>query len=72
MCLAWWEKKLYKDRQIIGNGLPKWMGSFINNFSYKNWRIGQKCWWEYLIDDLLTAYGSKVLVALEDYCRFVG
>ena len=30
------EKVTYKDRQIIGNGLPDWMGSFINTFKYKN------------------------------------
>ncbi len=30
------EKVTYKDRQIIGNGLPDWTGSFINTFNYKN------------------------------------
>lgn len=29
------EKVTYKQRQILGNGLPDWMGSFINTFSYK-------------------------------------
>src|SRR5690606_19017485 len=29
------EKVTYKERQIIGNGLPDWMGSFINTFNYK-------------------------------------
>lgn len=29
------EKVTYKDREILGNGLPDWMGSFINTFSYK-------------------------------------
>lgn len=29
------EKVTYKDREIIGNGLPDWMGSFINTFNYK-------------------------------------
>lgn len=29
------EKVTYKDRQIIGHGLPHWTGSFINTFSYK-------------------------------------
>ena len=30
------EKVTYKDRQIIGIGLPDWTGSFINTFNYKN------------------------------------
>lgn len=29
------EKVTYKDRQIIGHGLPRWMGSLINTFNYK-------------------------------------
>ena len=33
------EKVTYKDRQIIGNGLPKVMGSFINTFTYKNFDL---------------------------------
>lgn len=33
------EKVTYKQRQILGNGLPDWMGSFINNFSYKNFDL---------------------------------
>ena len=30
------EAKRSAERKIIGNGLPKWTGSFINNFYYKN------------------------------------
>ncbi|MDF9830547.1 TonB-dependent receptor [Parabacteroides sp. PF5-6] len=30
------EKVTYKQREILGNGLPDWMGSFINTFNYKN------------------------------------
>jgi TonB-linked SusC/RagA family outer membrane protein len=30
------EAKRSADRRIIGNGLPKWTGSFINNVYYKN------------------------------------
>ncbi len=30
------EKVTYKERQILGNGLPDWTGSFINTFRYKN------------------------------------
>lgn len=29
------EKVTYKQREILGNGLPDWMGSFINTFNYK-------------------------------------
>src|SRR5690606_22350871 len=27
------------ERQIIGNGLPDWMGSFVNNVRYKNFDL---------------------------------
>lgn len=27
------------ERTIIGNGLPEWVGSFVNNFSYKNFDL---------------------------------
>lgn len=27
------------DRKIVGNSLPKWIGSFNNSFSYKNWEL---------------------------------
>jgi TonB-linked SusC/RagA family outer membrane protein len=33
------EKVTYKDRQILGNGLPDWMGSFINTFNYKGFDL---------------------------------
>ncbi|MFT3903798.1 MAG: TonB-dependent receptor [Niabella sp.] len=33
------EKVTYRDRQIIGHGLPHWMGSFINTFNYKNFDL---------------------------------
>lgn len=33
------EKVTYKDRQIIGHGLPRWMGSFINTFNYKGFDL---------------------------------
>jgi TonB-linked SusC/RagA family outer membrane protein len=33
------EKVTYKDRQILGNGLPDWMGSFINTFRYKGFDL---------------------------------
>lgn len=33
------EKVTYKDRQIIGHGLPDWTGSFINTVNYKNFDL---------------------------------
>jgi len=33
------EKVTSKNREIIGHGLPRWMGSFINNFSYKGFDL---------------------------------
>ena len=33
------EKVTYKERQILGNGLPDWMGSFINTFNYKGFDL---------------------------------
>jgi len=33
------EKVTYKTRQIIGHGLPHWMGSFINTFNYKGFDL---------------------------------
>ena len=33
------EKVTYKQREILGNGLPDWMGAFINTFNYKNFDL---------------------------------
>lgn len=33
------EKVTYKQREILGNGLPDWMGSFINTFNYKGFDL---------------------------------
>lgn len=33
------EKVTFKERQIIGHGLPDWMGSFINTFNYKGFDL---------------------------------
>jgi TonB-linked SusC/RagA family outer membrane protein len=33
------EKVTYKERQILGNGLPDWMGSFINTVDYKGFDL---------------------------------
>ncbi|WEK34161.1 MAG: TonB-dependent receptor [Candidatus Pseudobacter hemicellulosilyticus] len=46
------EKVTYKDRQVIGHGLPRWTGSFINTFSYKGFD---------LTADLQFTWGVKVM-----------
>lgn len=33
------EKVTYKQREVLGNGLPDWMGSFINTFDYKGFDL---------------------------------
>ncbi|SFK56350.1 TonB-linked outer membrane protein, SusC/RagA family [Porphyromonadaceae bacterium KH3CP3RA] len=33
------EKVTYKQREILGNGLPDWMGAFINTFNYKGFDL---------------------------------
>ncbi|WP_231496813.1 TonB-dependent receptor [Prevotella sp. 10(H)] len=33
------EKVTSKNREIIGHGLPRWMGSFINTFNYKGFDL---------------------------------
>ncbi|MDR0422348.1 MAG: TonB-dependent receptor [Proteiniphilum sp.] len=33
------EKVTYKQREILGNGLPDWMGSFINTFNYRGFDL---------------------------------
>ncbi|MCC8153931.1 MAG: TonB-dependent receptor [Tannerellaceae bacterium] len=33
------EKVTYKERQILGCGIPDWTGSFINNFNYKGFDL---------------------------------
>lgn len=30
----------FKDKQVLGNGLPKYYGGWNNNISYKNWDFG--------------------------------
>src|SRR5690606_20686993 len=29
----------FEDKEVLGNGLPKYYASWINNFSYKNWDL---------------------------------
>ncbi|WP_245542004.1 SusC/RagA family TonB-linked outer membrane protein [Proteiniphilum acetatigenes] len=46
------EKVTYKQREILGNGLPDWMGSFINTFNYKGFD---------LTVDLQFSFGAEVM-----------
>ncbi len=46
------EKVTYRQREILGNGLPDWMGSFINTFSYKGLD---------LTVDLQFSWGAKIM-----------
>jgi hypothetical protein len=32
-------KHSFEDKQVIGNGLPKYYASWVNNFKYKNWDL---------------------------------
>ena len=46
------EKVTYKQREILGNGLPDWMGSFINTFNYKGFD---------LTVDLQFSWGAQIM-----------
>lgn len=46
------QAKRSKEKKILGKGMPDWTGSFINNFSYKNFD---------LTVDLQFVYGVEVL-----------
>lgn len=46
------EAKRSGDRQIIGNGLPEWTGSFINRFNFRNFDFTA---------DLQFVYGSEIM-----------
>lgn len=46
------QAKRSEEKKILGKGMPDWMGSFINNFSYKNFD---------LTVDLQFVYGVEVL-----------
>ncbi len=54
------EKVTYKERQIIGNGLPDWTGSFINNFSYKNFDLTVDMQFSWGADIMQEYYHSTV------------
>src|SRR5690606_5759075 len=46
------EAKRSAERYIIGNGLPDWVGSFVNNIRYKNFD---------LTVDLQSVYGADIM-----------
>ncbi len=54
------EKVVYKDRQIIGNGLPDWTGSFINTFNYKNFDLTVDFQFTWGVDIMQEYYHSTV------------
>ena len=54
------EKVTYKERQIIGNGLPDWMGSFINTFNYKGFDLTVDFQFTWGVDVMQEYYHSTV------------
>ena len=54
------EKVTYKKREIIGNGLPDWMGSFINTFNYKGFDLTLDFQFTWGVDVMQEYYHSTV------------
>ena len=54
------EKVTSKDRVIIGNGLPDWMGSFVNTFNYKNFDLTVDFQYTWGVDLMQEYYHSTV------------
>ncbi len=54
------EKVTSKDRAIIGNGLPDWMGSFVNTFNYKNFDLTVDFQYTWGVDLMQEYYHSTV------------
>ena len=54
------EKVTSKDKEIIGNGLPDWTGSFINTFSYKNFDLTLDIQFTWGVDLMQEYYHSTV------------
>lgn len=52
------EAKRSKELDIIGNGLPDWQGSFINNFKYKNFDLNVNLQFVYGVDILQQFFHS--------------
>jgi hypothetical protein len=52
------EAKRSAEQQIIGNGLPKWTGSLINNFRYGNFDLSVDLQFVYDVDVMQQYYHS--------------
>ncbi|WP_161888617.1 SusC/RagA family TonB-linked outer membrane protein [Pontibacter russatus] len=52
------EAKRSAERQILGKGLPDWTGSFINNFTYRNFDFTVDLQFVYGVDILQQFYHS--------------
>ncbi|WP_224996284.1 TonB-dependent receptor [Cesiribacter sp. SM1] len=52
------EAKRSQELSIIGNGLPDWQGSFINNFRYKNFDLNVNLQFVYGVDILQQFFHS--------------
>jgi TonB-linked SusC/RagA family outer membrane protein len=52
------EAKRSAEQQIIGNGLPKWTGSLINNFRYGNFDLSVDLQFVYDVDIMQQYYHS--------------
>ena len=58
--------KIATERTILGKGLPDWTGSFINNFSYKNFDLTldmQFVWGVDVFQDFLHSTQSRFLTS---------
>lgn len=58
--------KIGTEKKILGKGLPDWTGSFINNFSYKNFDLTldmQFVWGVDILQDFLHSTQSRFLTS---------
>ena len=58
--------KIATEKSILGKGLPDWTGSFINNFSYKNFDLTldmQFMWGVDVLQDFLHSTQSRFLTS---------
>ena len=58
--------KIATEKTILGKGLPDWTGSFINNFSYKNFDLTldmQFVWGVEVLQDFLHSTQSRFLTS---------
>ncbi|GHV47929.1 SusC/RagA family TonB-linked outer membrane protein [Bacteroidia bacterium] len=58
--------QIAREKSILGKGLPDWTGSFINNFSYKNFDLTldfQFVWGVEILQDFLHSTQSRFLTS---------